>query len=125
MAPRVPKSHPIGPVRTRKSDILDWLELTYSPYPRERSRALQALCPCELKSKVSEVWERVLKMAADPDAAVRLMTVHVLCDGSPVFYHAEIVRVLESLYQDPDDRVRRAVRKVLANHRHTGNLNFL
>jgi hypothetical protein len=49
----------------------------------------------------------------------------VLCDGSPVLYHGEIVRVLESLYQDPDDRVRRAVRKVLANHRHTGNLNVL
>jgi hypothetical protein len=112
-------------VRTRKSDIPEWLELTYSRDARERRQALRALCPCELKSKVSEVWERVLKMAADPDTAVRLMTVHVLCDGSPVLYHGEIVRVLESLYQDPDYRVRRAVRKVLANHRHTGSLNFL
>ena len=88
-------------------------------------RALRALCPCELKSEVSEVWTRILTMAADPDAAVRRWTVQVLCDGSPVLYHGEIVRVLESLYQDPDYRVRRAVRKVFANHRHTGNLNIL
>jgi len=78
-----------------------------------------------LKSEVSEVWTRILTMAADPDAAVRRWTVQVLCDGSPVLYHGEIVRVLESLYQDPDYRVRRAVRKVFANHRHTGNLNIL
>lgn len=112
-------------MRTRKSDIPGWLELTQSPDPRERRNALRALCPCELKSKVSEVWQRVLEMVADPDAAVRRWAVHVLCDGSPALYRAEIARVLESLYQDPDDRVRRAVRKVLANHRHTGNLNIL
>src|SRR5215469_8903377 len=112
-------------MRTRKRDVPHWLELTRSPNPRERRRALQALCPCELKSEVSEVWKRVLEMAADPDAAVRRSTLHVLCDGSPVLYHGEIVRTLESLYQDPDDRVRRAVRKVLASHRHTGNLNIL
>ena len=53
-------------MRTRKSDIPDWLELTRSPDPRERRKALQALCPCELKSKVTEVWQRVLEMAADP-----------------------------------------------------------
>jgi len=112
-------------VRTQKGDIPDWLELTHSPDPRERRKALQALCPCELKTNVSEVWKRVLEMAADPDAAVRRWTVHVLCDGSPVLYHGEIARVLESLYQDADDRVRRAVRKVLAHHRHRGNLNIL
>jgi hypothetical protein len=110
---------------TRKGDIPNWLELTHSADPRERREALRALCPCELKSKVSEVWKRVLEMAADPDAVVRRWTVHVLCDGSPAPYRGEIVRILESLYQDPDDRVRRAVRKVLANHRHTGNLNIL
>jgi len=112
-------------VRTRKSDIPGWLELTQSPDPRQRGAALRALCPCELKSKVSQVWQRVLEMAADPDAAVRRWVVHVLCDGSPALYRGEIVRVLEGLYQDPDDRVRRTVRKVLANHRHTGNLNTL
>ena len=112
-------------MRTRKSDIPDWLEHTRSPDPRERRKALQALCPCELKSKVTEVWRRVLEMVADPDAAVRRCTIHVLCDGSPVLYRGEIVRVLESLYQDPDARVRRAVRKALASHRHTGNLIIL
>ena len=112
-------------MRTRKSEIPAWLELTRSPDPRERRKALQALCPCELKTEVSEVWKRVLEMAADRDAAVRRGAVHVLCDGSPVLYHGEIVRVLEGLYQDPDDRVRRSVRKVLAKHRHTGNLNVL
>ncbi len=64
-------------------------------------------------------------MAHDSDPRVRGPIVHVLCDESPVEYRAEIVRVLESLYHDEDDRVRKQVRRVLAQYRHSGRVNVL
>jgi HEAT repeats len=112
-------------MRTPKSEIPGWLELTYSSDVRERRRALQALCPCELKSHSSEVWQRVFEMAEDPDASVRRWTIHVLCDGSPAMYQADVVRTLEGRYHDPDRRLRRMARHVLAKYRHTGSLNTL
>jgi hypothetical protein len=112
-------------MRTSKSEIPGWLGLTYSPDVRKRRRALHALCPCELKSHSSEVWQRVVQMADDPDASVRRGTIHVLCDGSPAIYQADIVRALEARYNDPERSVRRMARHVLAKYRRTGRLNTL
>jgi len=112
-------------MRTSRSEIPDWLELTHSANSKDRRKALQRLCPCELKSDAPLVWERILQMGEDPDAQVRRWVVHTLCDGSPARYRAEIVRLLEGRYHDPDERVRRSVRKVLANYRHSGTVNVL
>ena len=112
-------------MRTPRNEIPDWLELTLSAEPRDRRKALQKLCPCELKSDAAEVWERILQMGEDPDAHVRRWVVHTLCDGSPARYREEIVALLESRYQDPDGKVRKSVRKVLASYRNTGNVNIL
>jgi len=112
-------------MRTSRSEIPDWLELTHSRDARDRRKALAALCPCEVKSHDARIWRRVLEMAYDPDASVRRWVLHVLCDGSPAGYQADIVRVLESRYQDSDDRVRRSARKVLATYRRSGSLNVL
>ena len=112
-------------MRTPRSEIPDWLDLTRSAKSSERRKAVQKLCPCELKSDAPEVWERILEMGEDPDAHVRRWVVHTLCDGSPARYRAEIVRLLESRYHDPDERVRKSVRRVLANYRHSGTVNVL
>lgn len=112
-------------MRTPRHEIPDWLELTRSFDSRQRRKAVQKLCPCELKSDEPEVWERILEMGADPDAHVRRWVVHTLCDGSPARYRTEIVRLLESRYHDPDDKVRKSVRRVLASYRHSGNVNIL
>ena len=112
-------------MRTPRSEIPDWLDLTRSPDSRDRRKALQALCPCELKSETPEVWGRVLEMADDREARVRRSVVHVLCDGSPAKYQKDILRVLENHYHDPDDRVRKAVRRVLAIYRRSGTVNVL
>ena len=116
---------PQTPMRIARAEIPDWLELTRSADFRERRKALHALCPCELKSHVPRVWERVLEMAGDPHAGVRRSIVHALCDGSPAIYQADIIRALESLYHDPDRGVRRMVRNVLARYRHSGSVNVL
>ena len=112
-------------MRTPRSEIPDWLELTRSTDSRKRLEAVRKLCPCELKSDAVEVWERILQMGDDPDARVRRGVIHTLCDGSPVRYRAEIVKLLESRYHDPDDKVRKSIRRVLANYRHSGNVNVL
>jgi hypothetical protein len=64
-------------------------------------------------------------MADDPDPHVRRWIVHVLCDGSPSIYETRILAVLEKFQHDPDERVKRPARKVLAAHRHSGTLNVL
>lgn len=64
-------------------------------------------------------------MADDPDPHVRRWIVHVLCDGSPSIYETRILAVLERFQNDPDERVKRRARKVLATHRHSGTLNVL
>jgi hypothetical protein len=112
-------------MRTSKREIPEWLERTHSPDARERRRALQALCPCELKSHSTAVWQRMLEMGDDPDPSVRRGIIHVLCDGSPAAYEADIVRVLQGRYNDPDRSVRRMARHVLAKYQRTGNLNTL
>ena len=112
-------------MRTSKSEIPELIALSRSANPRDRRRALQALCPCEVKSNASDVWRRVMEMVDDPDVGVRRWVVHVLCDGSPGQYRAEIVKSLEARYNDPDERVRKFIRKALAGHRRSGTVNVL
>ena len=112
-------------MRTSRTEIPDWLELTRSQNARERRKALRALCPCEVKSDNPEVWQRVLELIDDPDPGVRRWVVHVVCDGSPAAYRGQILSALEPRYHDPDDRVRKSVRRVLASYRHSGTVNVL
>jgi hypothetical protein len=64
-------------------------------------------------------------MVNDADDSVLRMVIHVLCDGSPARYRAEIVSALEGRYNDPDSRVRKFVRKVLKRQRGLGTVNVL
>ena len=64
-------------------------------------------------------------MTADPDAKVRGAVLHALGDGSPREREAEIVDAIENMYHDPDSKLRRRVRKLLAQYRHTGKINVL
>ena len=112
-------------MRTARNEIPEWLELTRSAVASHRRRALQALCPCEVKSDNPEVWQRVLEMVDDPDNAVRRWVIHVLCDGSPARYRDQIVKALEERYNDSDPRVRKSVRKALNSQRRSGTVNVL
>ncbi|MFZ0681114.1 HEAT repeat domain-containing protein [Candidatus Binatus sp.] len=112
-------------MRTPRSEIPRLLELSRDDDHRMRRKAIQALCPCEVKSHDPQIWDRFLEMADDPDPHVRRWIVHVLCDGSPSIYGTRILAVLEKFQRDPDERVKRRARKVLAAHRHSGTLNVL
>ncbi len=56
---------------------------------------------------------------------MRLSVVHALADGSPRHREAEVVSTLESMHNDPDVKVRKRVRYVLAAYRRTGRVNVL
>jgi hypothetical protein len=112
-------------MRTPRSEIPRLLELSRNADSKVRRKAIQALCPCEVKIHDSQIWERFLEMADDADPYVRRWILHVLCDGSPMTYQRRILGVLENFQRDADERVRRSARKVLASYRHSGTLNIL
>lgn len=101
----------------------DVLARTHDRDPRVRSRAARNLCPCELKADSPKAWQRVFDMAGDPDVRVRRTVFHTLIDGSPRRREAEVVAALERLRDDPDLKLRRSVRKLLARYRATGRIN--
>ena len=124
-ARRVGLAIPGGGGRLSDQEIDRALELTRDPEPRVRQAALMNLCPCHLQADRSEVWERVFELAEDADLGVRKQVLHTLGDGSPRRLEGRVVATLASMRHDPDPRLRRSVRKVLAHHRRTGRLNVL
>jgi ribosome-binding protein aMBF1 (putative translation factor) len=111
--------------RTERCAIDGLLERTQSDDERERARALQSLCPCHVKRNEPRVWDRILAMVEDPAAKVRSHVFHLLADGSPRDREAEVVQAIERLRCDPDEKLRRRVRKLLAHHRAGGRINVL
>jgi hypothetical protein len=65
----------------------------------------------------------MVSMTVDADPKVRNWVLHVLTDGSPRSRQQEVVQVLEQLHDDPDPKLRRKARKILAQYRRTGDLN--
>ncbi len=103
--------------------LKDILKETRDTDPRVRSRAARNLCPCELRMDDPKAWERVFELARDPDAHVRRTVFHTLVDGSPRRREAEVVSALEGMWNDPDLKLRRQVRRLLARYRATGKIN--
>jgi len=108
----------------RRQSIPELLEATRDPNPKVRKAATRDLCPCEVKANDSDAWDRLIAMTADPEIEVRRIALHAILDGSPRSRRAEVICVLEGMYDDPHPRLRRQVRKVLARHRATGKVNF-
>jgi HEAT repeat protein len=108
----------------RRQSIAELLNATRDPNPKVRKAATRDLCPCQIKVNDSDAWNRLVAMTADPESEVRWIALHAILDGSPRSRRAEVVRALESMYHDPNPRLRRQVRKVLGRHRATGKVNF-
>jgi hypothetical protein len=110
---------------TQRSEIPELLEQTWDLDALTRRRAVQALCPCVIKSHDGGVWRRMIALADDPDPGVRSLVCHTLCDGSPAAYESEVLVCLGRLHDDPDLKVRKMARRVLSIHRRTGRINVL
>ena len=108
-----------------REDALDsLLEQTHAADADVRRHAVRELCPCEIKFNSPRAWTRLTEMVDDPDVAVRRSVFHVLIDGSPRDRQGEIVAALERMRNDPHQKLRRGVRRVLARHRRLGRINF-
>jgi hypothetical protein len=71
------------------------------------------------------LWTRIKEMAKDEDPSVRYQVLHNLCDGSPHNLESEVIPILESMWNDPDKKIRRQVRRVLNSYRRTGKWNVM
>ncbi|HEV8637300.1 MAG TPA: HEAT repeat domain-containing protein [Chloroflexota bacterium] len=111
-------------METRSDEIPILLQQTYDDDPGVRWRALIHLCPCHVKRNHEQVWNRAVAMATDADPKVRDRVLHVLTDGSPRSREPEVVGVLERMHHDPDPKLRRKARRILAHYRRTGDWNI-
>ena len=111
--------------RTRRDEIDTLLEQTAAADAKVRARAVQSLCPCHVKRNDARVWDRVLDLVDDPALEVRRWVFHLLGDGSPRAREAEIVSAMERFTRDPDKKLQRRARQVLAEYRRRGTINIL
>jgi hypothetical protein len=111
--------------RTSRDEIGGLLEQTASTDAAERAEALRFLCPCHVKRNEPRVWHRILSLIDDPSARVRSHVFHLLADGSPREREADVVAAIESLQHDPDEKLRRRARKLIAHYRRGGRINVL
>lgn len=105
--------------------VQDAIDLSFHADPKQRAEAVRALCPCVVQADLPRAWNRLIAMAGDESVIVRRNVFHVLADGSPRHREAEIIAVLEGMRHDPDLRLRRRVRGLLAHYRAGGRLNVL
>jgi hypothetical protein len=109
-------------MKARRLDAL--LEASRDRDPRVRKVAVRELCPCVIKTNDVRAWDRVLELTRDSNRDVRRIALHTIVDGSPRSRETEIVNALEAMRDDPDQKLRRQVRRTLARHRATGRVNF-
>jgi hypothetical protein len=110
---------------TELMEIDEVIDLSHDSDPKQRAEAVRVMCPCQLKMDIPRVWDRLIEMARDESVLVRKNVFHVLADGSPRYREQQIVGVIEQMYNDPDPKLRRHVRKLLAHYRSGGRLNVL
>jgi hypothetical protein len=104
-------------------DALDGLlELSRSEESRARQLACKNLCTCHVQADDDRVWTRLLELVGDPNPLVRRDVIHALTDSTPAPRVPAVIQALESRHNDPDERVRRRVRKTLAHYRRTGKV---
>jgi hypothetical protein len=111
--------------RTRLDEIEALLEQTADANSKVRALAVQSLCPCHVKRNDARVWDRVLELVDDPALDVRRWVFHLLGDGSPREREAEVVAAMERFTRDPDKKLQRRARQVLAKYRQGGTINVL
>jgi hypothetical protein len=107
---------------TAKDDLDALLELSRSQDTRARQLACRNLCTCHVRADYDRVWTRLLELVEDPDPLVRGDVLHAITDSTPAPRVAAVIRALESRHNDPDEGVRRRVRKTLAHYRRTGKV---
>jgi hypothetical protein len=113
---------PGGDRPTAKDDLDALLELSRSQDSRARQLACRNLCTCHVRADYDRVWTRLLELVEDPDPLVRGDVLHAITDSTPAPRVPAVIQALESRHNDPDEGIRRRVRKTLAHYRRTGKV---
>lgn len=93
---------------TSCGDVSALVTLTKSKDPRVRLKALDLMCPCQVKLDIPEFWDAVFALADDDDAGIRSRVLHIICDGSPPRLESRVIDTLESVFNhDADKAIRR------------------
>jgi hypothetical protein len=108
--------------RIAEDELDGVLELSRSEMTWARQLACKNLCTCHVRADYDRVWTRLLELIEDPDPQVRGDVIHALTDSTPSARVAAVVQALESRHNDPDQGIRRRVRKTLAHYRRTGKV---
>jgi hypothetical protein len=111
--------------RTSRDEIDHLLHRASCTDAAERAEALRSLCPCHVKRNEPRVWDRILLMVNDSSPKVRSHAFHLLADGSPRERECDVVVAIERMQQDPDEKLRRRARKLMAHYRRGGRINAL
>ena len=113
---------PVTGARTSAADKSRFLETCRVGNDKERQVALRGLCTCHVQADDGEVWDTLIAMLDDPVVRVRAEALHAVTDSTPGTRVASVVDALEQHRNEPDDRLRRRIRKTLAHYRRTGKL---
>jgi hypothetical protein len=105
------------------AEVNELLSLTRDRDPDVRRIAVKNLCPCHVQRQRPDVLERLLEMACDRSAGVRMDVLHNLTDGSPRELAREVVAAVEALMQDADDKVRGYANFLRARQIYRGRVN--
>lgn len=93
---------------TSCGDVSALVTLTKSKDARVRLKALDLMCPCQVKLDVPEFWDAVFDLAEDDDSSIRSRVLHIICDGSPPRLESRVIDTLESVFnRDSDKAIRR------------------
>jgi hypothetical protein len=87
---------------TRKADVADLIAMKCSLDAAKRARI-----------NPPDVSARLLELAHDESAHVRLWVVQELSDGAPVAHRGDVIEKLRMLSDDCDERVRAVARKAI------------
>ena len=69
-----------------------------------------------------DVWATLFRMLDDASPKVRAEAVHAVTDSTPRARVASVVAALEHRRNEPDEKLRRRIRKTLAHYNRTGQL---
>ena len=101
-----------GEHRTRREDVVLYLEMAASDMPEERLEAAENLCPCHVRTSIDAVQDAVYRMLEDEDVRVRRAAWHTFEDGGVPNDPALEAIFARTHKQETDPVVRRFIAEV-------------
>ena len=106
-------------------DLSQIIHISKDQDPHIRLKAVEKLCPCNIKKDFEMVYERLFELSTDEDVKVRFQVLHNICDGSPQQYEERVMKALDNFNRDKDKKIRRTAHKIMASVARRGKWNIM